>query len=117
MNRRCRVITYIGDVETGLGPLPRDEGRGEPAEYSTGIWHKDGVTLYQALVRNEGTCRPDIKGAAQLDSLRESQSTDAGHRGGDSRSRVEDSVMELDRRGIVAQFRCRHNSRGDDVRS
>ncbi len=115
MNRYCRVITNLDDVETETWPLTRDEGRGKPAEHSTGIWHKGGVTLYQALVRNEGTCRSDVKGAAQSDSLRESQSTDAGHRGGDSRSRVEGSVMELDRRGIVVQFRCGHNLRGDDV--
>lgn len=115
MNRYCRVITYSDDVETESGPLTRDEGRGKPAECSTGIWHKGGVTLYQALVRNEGTCRPDVKGAAQSDSLRESQSTDAGHRGGDSCSRFEGSVMELDQRGIVAQFRCRYNSREDDA--
>ena len=117
VNRYCRVIRYSDDVETGSLPLTRDEGRGKPAEYSTGIWHKGGVTHCQALVRNEGTCRPDAKGAAQLDSLQESQSTDAGHRGGDSRSRVEGSVMELDQRGIVVQFRCEHNSRGDDVHS
>jgi len=115
VNRYCRVKTYLNDVETGPWPLTRDEGRGKPAEHLTGIWHKDGVTLYQALVRNEGTCRPDAKGAAQLDSFRKSLSTDAGHRGGDSRSRVEDSVMGLDQRGIVAQFRNIHNLRGDDV--
>lgn len=109
MNRCRRVITYIDDVETRSGPLAWDEGRGEPVECSTGIWHKDGVTPIQALVRNEGTCRPDAKGEARLDSLQESQSTEAGHRGGDFRSRVEDSVMGLDRRGIVDQYHCRHN--------
>ena len=117
MNRYCRVITYLDDVKTGMLPLSRDRGRDEPVECSAGIWHKGGVTLYQALVRNEGTCRPDAKGAAQSDSLRESQSTDAGHRGGDFRSRVEGSVMELDQRGIVVQSCCEHNSRGDDVHS
>jgi len=44
------------------------------------------VTSGQASVRNTGTCRPDAKGEAQADSLCESQSTDAGHRGGDARS-------------------------------
>ena len=109
MNRYCRVIKYLDDVETGTWPLSRDEGRDEPVECSAGIWHKGGVTLYQALVRNEGTCRPDVKGAVQADRLRKGQSTDAGHRGGDVRSRVEGSVMGLDRRGVVVQFRCRHN--------
>ena len=115
MNRCRRVKTYIGDVETRSGPLTWDEDRGEPVEHSIGIWHKDGVTLIQALVRNEGTCRPNVKGAVQSESLREDQSTDVGHRGGDFRSRVEGAVMVLDRRGIVDQFHCRHNSREDEV--
>ena len=117
MNRCRRVKTYIGDVETMSGPLTWDEDRGEPVEHSIGIWHKDGVTLIQALVRNEGTCRPNVKGAVQSESLREDQSTDVGHRGGDFRSRVEGAVMVLDRRGIVDQFHCRHNSREDEVGS
>ena len=37
-------------------------------------------------------------------SLREGQSTDAGHRGGDARSRDEGSVMGLDRRGVVIRL-------------
>jgi len=115
VNRYCCVITYLDDVETGSRPLTRDEGRGEPVECSAGIWHKGGVTHCQALVRNEGTCHPNVKGAAQLDSLQESLSTDVGYRGGDFRSRVEGSVMGLDQRGIVVQFRCEHNPRGDDV--
>lgn len=51
------------------------------------------MSLIQAWVRNVGTCRPDVKGEAQVDSIHESQSTDAGHRGGAADSRVEGSVM------------------------
>ncbi len=109
MNRRCRVKTYTDDVETRSCALIWDEGRGEPVECSTGIWHKGGVTLYQALVRNEGTCHPDVKEAVQTNRLRKGQSTNAGYRGGDVRSRVEGSVMGLDRRNVVVQFRCWHN--------
>ncbi len=58
----------------------------------------------QALLRNAGTCRPDVKGEAQADSLRESESTEAGHRGGVVRTRVEGSVMGLDRRGGVVRL-------------
>jgi hypothetical protein len=47
------------------------------------------VSLIQAWVRNVGTCRPDVKGEAQVDSIHESQSTDAGHRGGAAHSRVD----------------------------
>ncbi len=74
------------------------------------------MILIQALVRNVGTCRPDVKGEAQADSIREGQSTDAGHRGGDARSRVEGSVMELDRRGVVVRLHHVHNLQGDDAR-
>ena len=74
------------------------------------------MILIQALVRNVGTCRPDAKGEAQADSIREGQSTDAGHRGGDARSRVEGPVMGPDRRGVVVQLRRAHNLQGDDAR-
>ena len=57
------------------------------------------MTLIQALVRNVGTCRPNAKGEAQAERIRKGESTDAGHRGGVACSRVESSVMELDRRG------------------
>jgi len=59
------------------------------------------VTLRQASIRNPGTCRPDGKGETQAAGSREGPSTNAGHRGGDARSREEGSVMGLDRRGVV----------------
>jgi hypothetical protein len=65
-------------------------------------------------MRNVGTCRPDAKGEIQADCNCKGESTDAGHRGGDVRSREESSVMGLDRRGIVVQFHLVHNLRGDD---
>jgi hypothetical protein len=74
------------------------------------------VTLIQALVRNSGTCRPDAKGEAQADGLREGESTDAGHRGGVTRSRDEGSVTELDRRGDVARLYYVGNPQGEDQR-
>ena len=58
-----------------------------------------GVSPYQALVWNVGTCRPDAKGDVQVGGPHKDQSTDAGHRGGAARSRDEGSVMGLDRRG------------------
>lgn len=115
MNRRCDVETYIDGVETGLWWLARDEGRGMPADCSTGARHEGGVTLYQASVRNVRTCRPDVKGEVQVESFCENESTDAGHRDGDVRSRVEGSVMELDRRGVVVRLQHGHNLRRDDA--
>ena len=58
----------------------------------------------QALLRNVGTCRPDAKGGAQAGGPRKSQSTDAGHRGGATRSSGEGAVMARERRGCVVQL-------------
>ena len=74
------------------------------------------MTLIQALVRNVGTCRLNAKGEAQADSLRKGESTDAGHRGGVTRSRDEGSVTELDRRGDVARLYYVGNPQGEDQR-
>jgi hypothetical protein len=72
--------------------------------------------VIQALVRNTGTCRPDVKGEAQADGLRKSESTDAGHRGGVARSRNEGPVMGLDRRSGVARLCLVGNPKGEDPR-
>ena len=93
---------------------PASKGWEVPADGPTGVRHEGGATSRQASVRNTGTCRPDAKGETQAVSRREGQSTDAGHRGGDARSRVEDSVMELDRRGVVIQLYPGGNLKGDD---
>ena len=74
------------------------------------------MTLIQALVRNVGTCRPDAKGEVQAESIRKGESTDAGHRGGVTRSRVEGSVMGLDRRGGIVWLDCVGNSQEEDSR-
>lgn len=62
-----------------------------------------GVNLDQALVRNRRTCRPDVKGDGQASGPRETQSTDAGHRGRTARSREEGAVIALDQRGCGVQ--------------
>ena len=100
----------------GPGLLSHDEGWGKPADCPTGARHEGGVTLIQALVRNVGTCRPDVKGKFRADSLRKGESTDAGHRGGVARSRVEGPVMGLDRRGNVVRLYCVDNPYGEELR-
>jgi len=85
-----------------------------PAYGPTGVRHEGGVTSGQASVRNTGTCRPDVKGEIQAVSHREDLSTDAGHRGGDVRSRDEGPVMGLDRRDVVIRFDPAGNPQGDD---
>jgi hypothetical protein len=74
-----------------------------------------GVSVIRALVRNSGTCRPDeAVGQWSACGLRpvvwsenpkqlicEGESSDAGHRGGPTRSSREGPVMGLERRGRV----------------
>ena len=55
--------------------------------------------MVQALVRHVGTCRPDAKGEIQVGGPHEGESTDAGHRGGVTRSSEEGPVIGLERRG------------------
>lgn len=71
--------------------------------------------MIQALVRNAGTCRPDAKGEIQTDGLCKDESTNAGHRGGDVRSKEEGSVMGPDRRGIVVRRYLLGNPKGEDL--
>jgi hypothetical protein len=53
----------------------------EPAYCLGGVRHKGGVTLIQAFVRNVGTCVSMLREKLKWRS-HESESTDAGHRGG-----------------------------------
>ena len=74
-----------------------------------------GASVIRALVRNSGTCRPDgtvgqwsghgLRSAVWSENPKqlicEGESSDAGHRGGPTRSSDEGSVMGLERRGRV----------------
>ena len=99
----------------GMNYAPGSRLGGNLAHCPTGVRHEGGVTLIQALMRNVGTCRPDAKGEAQAKGLRKGESTDAGHRGGVARSRVEGPVMGLDRRGGVVRLYSVGNPRGEDL--
>ena len=93
---------------------PASKGWGEPADCPTGVRHEGGVTSDQALTRNTGTCRSDVKGGLQAARRRKEQSTDAEHRGGNARIRDEGAVMALDRRGVVIRLYTADNPKGDD---
>jgi len=67
-------------------------------------------------VWNVGTCRPDEKGETQMGGPHKGESTDAGHRGGAVRSKVEGSVMELDRRDCVVWLYLQVNQRWEEPR-
>jgi len=58
------------DVKTG-GVVDPGEVWGIPVYRPFGVRHEGGVTLAQALVWNVGTCRPDVKGEAQVAAPRE----------------------------------------------
>jgi len=47
--------------------LTPGQGQGKPAYCLGDVRHKGGVTLIQALVRNVGSCRPDVKGETQVE--------------------------------------------------
>ena len=80
----CRKLR--DDVETGGWSLTRDKSGGCPDFGPDGIRHEGGVTLNRALAWNVGTCRPDAKGEVQMGGPHEDKSTEAGHRGGATRS-------------------------------
>jgi hypothetical protein len=54
------------DVETGGASSSRDKFGGGPEACPSGIRHIGGAKPDQALVWNVRTCRPDVKGEAQL---------------------------------------------------
>jgi hypothetical protein len=61
------------------------------------------MTLFQALLWNVGTYSLDGKREAQVESLHESESSEARRRGGVARSSEEASVMGVERRGYPIQ--------------
>ena len=65
-------------------------------------------------MRNVGTCRPDAKGETQVGRPHKSESTDAGHRGGPTRSSVEVHVMGMERRGWVIWSYCLANQQWEE---
>lgn len=95
MNCRKRTV----DVETGDGGHSGISKGGDLKPGPRGIRLEGGVNLDQALIRNVGTCRSDVKGASRAGDPRKALSTDAEHRDRTARSRVEGAVMALDRRG------------------
>ena len=96
--------------------VSRDESGGRSDYCPDGIRHEGGVTPHLAFTRNVGTCRPDAKGEIQVGGPHEDESTEAGHRGGATRSRDEGSVIELDRRGCVVRLLNEVNQQWEEPR-
>lgn len=91
----------INDVETVAVSRARDSARQVPDDGPSGIRCIGGVTVFQARMRNVGTCCLDAKGADQAGNTREVLSTEARRRGGVTRSSDEAVVMAVERRGHV----------------
>ena len=102
----CRK--HKDDVKTGVESLPRDQRGGHPltARVASGMkvapvrsWLERGTwEPVASMLREKLKWKPH-----------ESQSTDAGHRGGWARSSGEGPVMGLERRGPIIPFRRRDN--------
>ena len=81
-DERKRTIDEVSKIEmTSKRVAGRAPGlvQGKPAYCLSGVRHRSGVTLIQALVWNVGTCRSDDKGEAQMRGPHEGESTNAGH--------------------------------------
>jgi hypothetical protein len=69
-DERKRTIDEVSKIEMTskrvAGSTP-GSAQGKPTYCLSGVRHKDGVTLIQALVRNVGTCRSDDKGETQVE--------------------------------------------------
>src|SRR6266481_6219473 len=61
---KCRKRRDV--IETGLQLLARDQARGTPVSCPSGDRHEGGASSAQALVRNVGTYRLDVKGDPQV---------------------------------------------------
>jgi hypothetical protein len=100
---KCRK--RMDGVKTGGGGCPGISLGGDLKTGPSGTRLEGGVNLDQALSRNVGTCRRDVKGEDQVGSSHEVLSTDARHRGRTARSSEEGPVMGLERRGCGIQLR------------
>ena len=94
---KCRK--RMDGVKTGGGGHSGTSLGGGLKTGPSGTRLEGGVNLGQALSRNVGTCRCDVKGEDQVGNPREILSTDARHRGRTARSSDEGPVMGLERRG------------------
>lgn len=83
-----------------------------PADWLGGVRHEGGVSAFQALVRNVGTCHPDAKRAAQVGGTGKVLSIDAGWRGGAARSSEEVAERRWSEGAALSGLGCRPTSDG-----
>jgi hypothetical protein len=109
------VSKCFDDIGTEDCRRLRDEAWGSPVYCPGGVRHEGSASLARALVRNMGTCRPDMvasstgcgfaplagKGRTPSRGNGEGESTVAGNRDGPSCSSGDGPVMGLERRRRV----------------
>lgn len=83
----CREVKT--DVKTKSTPLSWDKPRSYLITDLGGVRHIGGMNLVQALIRNLGTSRSNVKGETQVVDTIESESTNVEHWGRTTRSSVE----------------------------
>jgi len=69
-DERKRTIDEVSKIEMmskRVASSTPGSVQGKPVYCLSGVRHKDGVTLIQALVWNVGTCRSDDKGETQVE--------------------------------------------------
>jgi RNA-directed DNA polymerase len=110
----CRKVPWRRRNQERVSLL--GQGWGVPDDGPTGVRHEGGVTVILASMRNVRTCGPDAKGDGQAGSPCKTLSTEAGHRGGATRSRDEGPVMGLDRRGCIVPLWTGINQRWEESR-
>ena len=104
---KCR--NALNDVETGGGRFSRDKHGSNPEKLPARhpAFRRREVGSGSRMERENLSSR--CEGRRPSGNNREDQSTNAGHRDGAVRSRVEGAVMGLDRRDCVVQLRSRAN--------
>jgi hypothetical protein len=102
VNHRERVES-VGTMSKPGRVVDPGPVQGEPAACLGDIRHRGGVTLSQAVVRNVGTCRLDVKRDVQGRNP-EDQRIDARHRDGATRSSEELGERPRERRGRVIRL-------------
>lgn len=96
---KCRK-SHSDDVETGASWCPRDQQRGDLYLASAA----SGIQAARAWIRlGHGTLEPvaPMRREKSKRRTRKGERTDAGHRGGTTRSSVERRVTRPERRGRV----------------
>ena len=99
----CERVESVGTMSKPGRVVDPGPVQGESAACLDDIRHRGGVTLSQAVVRNVGTCRLDVKRDVQGRNP-EDQRIDARHRDGATRNSEELGERPREQRGRVIRL-------------